>query len=81
VYGKHGTNPRPILYYPPILPPLHSPRMPPTIKRSTPSGTFRYNNRDGMNPADLLRFLEELEKVTEAVWVIGTQVISEREND
>jgi hypothetical protein len=32
-----------------------------------------YSNRDGMNPADLLRFLEELERVMEAVYTLGQQ--------
>ena len=30
-----------------------------------------YRHRESINPADMLYFLEELEKVTEAMWVIG----------
>ena len=29
-----------------------------------------YNNRDGIHPADLLRFLEELEKVVQAMYAV-----------
>ena len=30
-----------------------------------------YPHRESISPADMLRFWEELEKVTEAMWVIG----------
>jgi hypothetical protein len=29
-----------------------------------------YSHRESINPVDMLYFLEELEKVTEAMWVI-----------
>jgi hypothetical protein len=32
-----------------------------------------YHTREGIHPADLLRFLEELEKATEAMYRIGVE--------
>lgn len=40
-----------------------------------------YNTRDGIHPADLLRFLEELEKAVEAVYLIRKQQINLKVDD
>ncbi|MFD2164351.1 hypothetical protein ACFSJU_18235 [Paradesertivirga mongoliensis] len=39
-----------------------------------------YSHRESINPADMLYFLEELEKVTEAMWVIGERERGREQN-
>ena len=54
--------------------------MPQPVKRILHQALSGYGHRESINPADLLYFLEELEKVTEAMWVIGEKERGEKEN-